>query len=299
MDLASLPAPPPWNKVVVDGEESVRYVNEVTGETIDEHPLVRLQRKKEESEKETGVIDTTSTDKLNVVNRISLLSILYLCIFSLYCTFSFTSYLNPIQGTSGMSNTATSYPIPEIADEEDVIDENGLYSDFNCKWKENSMGPKDRYYTLTLRYFHDSGRVGIKFSGISGQWKYSILEGNYGPITRYDLFIGSQIKLFGRHLTVSTTTANVCHWLDDEAKFLEKQRLWLQEKISSCGMVPVVKKEPPVQLRHVDRISSTTGTKNLRKIHIQICKLREQLCDIGMDHFASMMPSRKPSKSHK
>jgi hypothetical protein len=208
---------------------------------------------------------------------------------------------NLIQGDATEGRTGTQHlPIPEVAEEEDVnVEEMGDYSDFNCKWKECSIGSKDRFYTLVLRYFHDSGRAAVKFTGISGNWKYSILEGNYGPIARYDLFIGSQITLFGRHLTIKTTTANVCHWLDDEAKLLEKQRLWLQEKISSSGYVPIVRKEAPIQLRHVDRISSTTGTKNLRKIHIQVCKLREQLCDVGLDHFAAMMPTgKKASKPH-
>lgn len=189
-------------------------------------------------------------------------------------------------------------PIPEVDGEEDVEEEAGEYSDFNCKWKECSSGTKDRFYTLILRFYHYSGRAAIRFVGLSGKWKYSSLHGTYGPITRYDLFIGSQITLFGRHLTIKTTTANVCHWIDSEAVFLEKQRLWLQEKIAASGAVPVVRKEAPVQLRHVERITSTTGTKNLRRIHVQLCKLREQLCDMGLDHFVNMMPKRKAIKPH-
>lgn len=183
--------------------------------------------------------------------------------------------------------------------EEVKADENdGEYSDFNCKWKECSIGTKDRFYSLTLRFFHDSGRAAITFHGISGKWRYSMLDGPYGPISRYDLFIGAQIKLFGRPMTIKTTSGKVCLWIDEEAKYLENQRLWLQDKISSAGYVPVVRKEPHIQLQHVTRISETTGTKNLRKIHVQVCKLKEQLCDVGLEHFVDMMPSRQ-RKGHK
>lgn len=262
-DASALPVPPPWTAVACEGEGGepiVKYVHDVSKEEIFEHPLVRLQRRQESRQKlEVGA---GAADE---------------------------SLERTTEGTDRL-------PIPEVDAGEDAGDEPGEFSDFNCKWKESSIGEKDRYYTLILRYYNESGRAAVKFVGLSGAWKYSLLQGPYGPITRYDLFIGAQITLFGRHLTIRATSANVCHWIDEEAALLEKQRLWLQDKISSTGIVPVVRKEPHKQLHHVERLTSTTGTKNLRKIHIQICKLREQLCDLGLEHFADMMPKQKTNK---
>lgn len=274
VDISSLPVPPPWSEVHSrdrDGEPTVTYVHDVTGEATTEHPLARLQRRQEERRRLAEQGDGLGPGAEQADGQPS---------------------------GPRSSEVAPHSPIPEVDAGEDVQDESADYSDFDCKWKECSAGTKDRYYSVTLRYFNDSGRMAVRFTGLSAVWKYSTLQGVYGPLTRYDLFIGAQITLFSRHLTVKTTTANVCHWIDNEAELLERQRLWLQEKISSSGVVPVVRKEPHLQLRHVERLTSTTGTKNLRKIHIQVCKLREQLCDLGLEHFADMMPKRPVSKAH-
>ncbi len=175
--------------------------------------------------------------------------------------------------------------------------ESGDFSEFKCRWKEGSIAGNDKFFNVTLRFYHDSGRTAIKFDGLNAKWEYSALEGDYGPVTRYDLFIGATVKLFGRRLTIRTTTADTCHWMDQEAAFMEQQKLWLQEKISKSGNQPIIKREPHQQIQHVERISVTTGTRNLRKIHTQICKLKEQLCDVGLGHLLPMLPQHKESSS--
>ena len=157
----------------------------------------------------------------------------------------------------------------------------------------------NRFYNAVLRYYHDSCKCTIKFDGIDAVWRYATLEGEFGPLNRYDLYIGAQIQLFGRHLTIMTSTAVVCRWIDEEASFLEMQRLWLQEKISASGNQPIIKKEPQFQIQHVERITKTTGTKNLRRIFTQVCKLKEQLVDLGLGHFIVSIPKQKKMHSKK
>lgn len=56
VDVSLLPVPPPWSEVAADGEggevQTLSYINDVTGEVIAEHPLVRLQRRQEEKRRQ-------------------------------------------------------------------------------------------------------------------------------------------------------------------------------------------------------------------------------------------------------
>lgn len=93
----------------------------------------------------------------------------------------------------------------------------------------------------------------IIFDGVDGEWLFTVLEGPYGPIDRYDLFIGAKIKIFGRHLTISSANASVCHWIDQQGRKLEKKITWIQEKIEKVGAVPIIRREAP-KVKHYNLI---------------------------------------------
>jgi hypothetical protein len=86
-DLSLLPVPPPWSEVPGEGgggggegeEPVVRYVNDITGEEIDEHPLVRLQRRQEERRRKEQEQEQEQGDAAEVTNEQK--QVLTACIF--------------------------------------------------------------------------------------------------------------------------------------------------------------------------------------------------------------------------
>jgi len=152
--------------------------------------------------------------------------------------------------------------------------------DFRCLWKELGLFGNVNSYGLTLRYFED-GTTEVRFDGLDGQWVFSQLEGTHGPIERYDLFVGAKIRVFGRHLTISSTSASTCQWIDDEGKRLLKRQDFLQQKIESVGAVPVVRRNEPIGIKcHFAKRPS--GGADLRRIYMENAKLTEQLAGLGM-----------------
>lgn len=131
---------------------------------------------------------------------------------------------------------------------------------------------------------YDDMSTQIKFDGVEGEWLFTTLEGPYGPVDRYDLFIGAKIKVFGRHLTISSANATVCHWIDQQSKKLEHKIKWLQEKIEKVGSVPIIRRDAPKVMRHITRSEKAAGYQNLRKLKIDLAKLGEQLSELGLSH---------------
>ena len=96
----------------------------------------------------------------------------------------------------------------------------------SSQWQEKNVQGDTLRYNLFLRYFNHDGHFEIKFDTIVGVWAYSYLEGSYGPISKYDLFIGAKIKLFGRSLTIQNASASFCKWIDDMAIQMKERRLF-------------------------------------------------------------------------
>jgi len=153
--------------------------------------------------------------------------------------------------------------------------------DFRCLWKELGLFGNVNSYGLTLRYFEDGSTV-VRFDGLDGQWVFSQLEGTHGPIERYDLFVGAKIRVFGRHLTISSTSASTCQWIDEEGKRLQKRQDWLQSKIESVGAVPVVRRNEPIGVKCNFTKKANSGNADLRRLHGENAKLAAQLAELGM-----------------
>ena len=170
-------------------------------------------------------------------------------------------------------------------------------TDFRCEWKEScgvSGGIKS--YGLRIRYFADQ-RTMIKIDGISGQWEATTLDGAYGPVNEYDLFIGAKIKVFGRHLTITSANASVCHEIEEKAQKLKKQISFMQNSIENVGAVPILRRAAPVQMRHVTRGAKAEGHVNLRKLANDVSKLSEQMYNLGLDEVVKAMTVSKSWKT--
>jgi hypothetical protein len=153
--------------------------------------------------------------------------------------------------------------------------------DFRCLWKELGLFGNVNSYGLTIRYFED-GQTVIKFDGLDGQWVFSQLQGNHGPIERYDLFVGAKVRVFGRHLTISSTNASTCQWIDEEGKRLLKRQDWLQSKIEAVGGVPVVRRNEPIGVKCNFTKKANSGNADLRRIFTENTKLMEQFSALGL-----------------
>ena len=77
------------------------------------------------------------------------------------------------------------------------------YSEFRCTWKERDLLDDEGVSGLTIRYRHQDQLLFVRFDGTDYNWSPAMLECCYGPITRYDLFVGSKVKLSGRNYVIT------------------------------------------------------------------------------------------------
>jgi hypothetical protein len=244
-----VPLPPPWRKVN-DG----RYVNEFTGEESHRHPALRFVPS-------TGPLVPVAPEE------------------------DPQQTVRPYHGEVGEEGsqvtTATALTTTTTS-------RKGVKSwDFRCMWKELGLFGNVNSYGLTIRYYEDGESV-IKFDGLDGKWHFSQLEGPYGPVDRYDLFVGAKIRVFGRHLTISATSASTCQWIDEEGKRLMKKQDWLQSKIESVGSTPVVRRNPRIGEKCDFMKKANSGNADLRRIGNENTKLQEQLAQLGMARIAAV-----------
>ncbi len=141
-------------------------------------------------------------------------------------------------------------------------------------------------YGLTLRFFLTDKSCVIKFDEVDAQWQYSSLEGPYGPVDKLDLFVGSNLRVFGRHLSITATSGSTCHWIEHEGNRLKKRVEFLQSKVESVGSIPVVRRETPMPIHNITRLACP-GSTNLRRLDISISKLSKQLADLGLAHLVN------------
>lgn len=235
--LESFPPPPPWRKEVDDTTAQVVFVNDVTGEKTNTHPLlVHLQKEaclRDESKEESHEDEA------------------------------------PLE-------------FPDDKRQEEFC--GGDHLDFRCEWKEIGLKGNIMSYGMTLRYFLEDKHFELAFDGVDATWKYSKLDGKYGPLDKYDLYIGSQITLFGRHLSISSTNCDICRMIDTTENKMKKKRAYLQDKIEMVGAIPIVKRASQDRIRDITRSSSKTGHGNLRQLRNEILKLSEQMGSLGISH---------------
>jgi len=157
------------------------------------------------------------------------------------------------------------------------------FTDFRCEWREAGLMGDTNSYGLRIRYFEDQ-RTMVKLDGVDGEWLLTTLDGPYGPVNKFDLFVGAKVRIFGRHLTITSASASVCHDITVRAKKMEKMIKVMQTRVESVGAVPIIRRAVPTAVRHIVRSAKAEGHENLRKLLIDCTKLAEQLCDLGLSH---------------
>eukprot|EP01041_Mallomonas_annulata_P009922 gene9922-20631_t len=232
--LQGIPIPPPWRELSTNS--GMVYLNEITGEESNDHPLTKI----------IHIYRPNSTNEMDPETQIGILD----------------------------DDIAVVSEVP-------IVDVNNV-SEFRCFWQESDLLGKILFFGMTMRYFIDDNHIEIMFDGVDGGWIYSYLEGSHGPISRYDLFVGAKVKLFGRCLTIRSCTASAAEWIDMTAKEMRARRTWLQSKIESIGVTAVIPRAPPTVTRHITRETKNGGKENLRKLDSELMKLEQQLSDIGL-----------------
>lgn len=267
------PLPPPWRRVP-EGD-SVYFINEMTQGRQTEHPLQGLQvlHFHPEESQLPGAAD----------NEHALL------------------------GNS--TRTDISPPTAEIIIADDVetltetqhkhrYDNNSVFASslsnfgnlqFRCEWKETGLFGDLQCFGLTIVYSVEHQKTLVKFDGIdNARWQYSLLEGFHGPVDRYDLFIGSRVKLLGRTLTISSAKNDAVEWIDREYKILLRKQEFLITKVESVGKKPVVRRQTTEGMNNIKRdFKGTGGRCDLRKILNGNKKLSDQLAGLGLAHFVT------------
>lgn len=247
VDVWSVPLPPPWRR-----DQDGSYVNEYTGEVSDRHPAQRFVPMS------GALVPAAPEEDPQQTGR---------------------PYHGEVGGEGSQVTTATALTT--------TTSRKGVKSwDFRCMWKELGLFGNVNSYGLMIRYYED-GETVIKFDGLDGKWHFSQLEGPYGPVDRYDLFVGAKIRVFGRHLTISATSASTCQWIDEEGKRLMKKQDWLQSKIESVGSTPVVRRNPRIGEKCDFMKKANSGNADLRRLCNENAKLKEQLAQLGMARIAA------------
>jgi hypothetical protein len=313
IDYQNLPLPPPWIELCRDNEGKVEliYINDATGEEYAEHPFIASLRRIQEKQHKPSVSPNSSSQaNADGMQNFEMTSSqeaepepgqqrgkadhVMTHMIATHFVKSFKNgdnySLNPMSTdhtskdeTNHKGETNLSLP-PVVDHHSEMLKRKKIpFVDFKCLWKETSLMGEINCYGLTIRFFEDQQTM-VRIDGIDGQWLFSALEGPHGPLTRYDLFIGAKVTVFGRHLTISSANASVCHWIEVEARKLEKRIAWLQSKIEEGGDTPCVRREPPKTIRHIQRSAQPEGHSNLRKLCIDKSKLQNQLCDMGLGH---------------
>lgn len=261
MDFASFPPPPPW----FYNSMTNHYENQITGEQSQDHPLKRFFTNKTNNNSLDNSIKDNDELTLNIGSPESK---------------RVTININEQVKNNNNNNANTNNVL--IQESSFIPNKVSKYNDFHCHWKELGLFGDINSYGLTIRYNIEDGSSVVKFDGVDAKWYMNVLEGPYGPIERWDLFIGAKVRIFGRHLSITSANASVCHWNDVQAKKLMKKQEWLRQKIESVGAVPVVRRQVPVSIKNIVRASKAEGRTDLRRLFNENTKLYEQLTKLGL-----------------
>lgn len=230
--------PPHWSKV--SDEDKVYYKNEITGDSSMIHPYHQY---------------------LMLSNPLN------------------EKQLTPLPLPSSSTNIEklenTHYDT--IINSESIISKQRKYFDFYSNWTERDINGKELQYGLTLRLFPDSS-IQIKFTGVESEWNFTSLKGPYGAITIHDLFIGSRVSIFGKSVTINSSSLLASKYLHSEAVKLLKQQEKYQLKIESIGIKPCIKKKDYKTLLQTKLLTKL----NLRQLLKENAKLGEQLSILGL-----------------
>lgn len=292
VDAKSFPLPPPWQLLNMNGKDA--YINDVTGSIVDQHPLQAvIDQMAARANNETT--ENTASDGSAIENRKEADS---------------TESEQLAIGQQDQLVVAPPSPPAQTTDNRSIgvttvnsAEDTTHFVEFRCNWKENGLFGDVKSFGVVIRYFGDQ-RTMIRFDGVDARWEYSLLQGAHGPVGRYDLFVGARVKLFGRQLTISSCNATVCHAIEMEGKRLMKKQAWLQTRIESLGGTPVVRRTNDAGgtvIRNIQRSSKSYGSTNLRRLHRENCRLKEQMAGMGLgqvvlEYEAAELQSKKYRK---
>ena len=259
MSLDLFPPPPPWRRVVNEIDQSVWYINDTTSEQTTIHPLSRYH----DEHNDTDTVTNNDADR---------------------------DRRNPSDDIETLTATENRRTGAFVAGGADGFLPPSSNLQFRCTWKELGLFGDRQVFGLTIMYSAEDQKTLIKFDGIdNATWQYSSLEGPHGPCNRYDLFIGSRIKLFGRTLTISSASTVACHWIDREYAKLLKQQDYLITKVESVGSKPIVMRPQNQPMLNITRDEKGGGGRcDLRKVVNENARLGEQLSSLGLGHFVAM-----------
>lgn len=155
------------------------------------------------------------------------------------------------------------------------------YSEFRCTWKERDLLDDRGVFGLTIRYQHQDQLLFVRFDGTDHNWSPAQLECCYGPITRYDLFVGSKIKVNGRNFVITSASCEACQWIEESYKELSRDQEVMCSRIRKFGMLPVVRRADALRGSAAVKDSSG-GRRDLRRLYRENARLKEQLLSAGI-----------------
>ena len=93
---------------------------------------------------------------------------------------------------------------------------------FTSWWRENENGKSVRR-EVKLKYDTSNGSVTLCLNKVtSTQYRLSHMEGKFGPVEAIDLYVGAQLRVLGRVLTLRQADSPTVHWLEAESDGLRE-----------------------------------------------------------------------------
>lgn len=106
---------------------------------------------------------------------------------------------------------------------------------FTSWWRENEKGASVRR-EVRLSYDTKDGSMTLCLNKVTSmQYRLSHVDGKYGPVEPCDLFVGAQLKVLGRMLTLRQADSPTVRWLEAEAARLRHVQRRLLDELSSYG----------------------------------------------------------------
>jgi len=281
---------PPWKKEDYTARGGyIIYINQITGDISRNHPGVELQRNKMKLEGVTTSSTPSSSsersdDQKNVNESVETVTDLYFPPISPKLsddpkTHSIITSLASSRGLIHLSGYDKKWV--------DIKARNTPYSDFFSSWNHVSPLGQLTVYSLTLRFYKDQSALMIIHNINNARYPLESIDGLYGPVSRLDLFIGSQVKLFGRNVIIKSAGRRVCEQIEAAGEYLMKKQLWIISKIEEVGVHPIIRPS-------ADGTKRTVGQMNLRLILKQNWALCEQLTALGHAYLVAKVNGRFP-----
>lgn len=278
MDSLDVMLPPHWHKK----ENGSGYFNEMTHEESDVNPALKFLEMRKKYFGDAKVSEVKSVLDEYITER------------EIKMDFAEPATPSPVRSSSKrfeaieeeLSMGSGDFPsFEEInklgATGSNKVECKGKHCDYKTQWNERDLFGKVTLYGLMIRYYEDHNTL-IKFDGIDGEWIFTSLKGPYGRLTQHDLYIGSQVTVFGRHLTILSCNAAAVQWAEKEHKRLSKQQDLFRAKILSVGQKPCVLKPEAQTIKHITRDQKAIVHVNLRKMMNENARLGEQLSSLGL-----------------